>query len=741
MKKMTCFFVLVLFVMMSIIAAGYVTGMEPEEEAFFEDAVKRVDSLGILSSNNNSPVTREQFVKAMVVLSGFGSLVEQYKEQRIFSDTIPGTSWSGYINIAFEKGLIEGKKGETIRPYMQITFSEACDMIIRAIGKKVGEAGGSKSVQEARELGLTSGILLRGTDTLPKWAAAAILDRFWLGKLAKNEPEYMERINDFIYDLSSEYIIIHGTSSRDFAKTGCLLTDGGYFRLLDDKIVLKEGKKFTMFVYGDFIVKVYDEHKLLKCSTIKNIHNNTISYVDGDHLEEMLLPRGVSYFYDSTAIGYNRLGEVIKTNSVIIFDGDFEKIGHQRAIIVDPVYSAPEIVHGFQPPAYKIGNIYINERTSVIVKNGKYIKPEEIKQNDVVYEVTNIFGSNKYMEVFDDKVEGEITDVKPTILSPSVLQVNDKDYLLSPDFDVSALNNRIDSLGAEDKVTMLLGYDGKVVAVQPISYELGPFEELIVMGGTELYESISDAQVMTDQGVYNLAEGIALEPGYKYKLVVEEDTIVKVCEVLSSIEKVAVTNYIEGYLTYRSQREEGTLALHRNVDYCYNGTEKTYDELVEILQMSSSVILGYNKKGVLSYAAVYDPVYSKPEMVADGNWVAGLSVGSITFSEDYPMVREGKRITAWNLYYYDVVYEISDIWGENKYYLAIANNVTGYISTIEPSQIAPKAIVLSTGKKYEFSRHMNWKKINATLGAFSVGDGVRLIFGYDGKVIDMVSMN
>lgn len=136
-------------------------------------------------------------------------------------------------------------------------------------------------------------------------------------------------------------------------------------------------------------------------------------------------------------------------------------------------YSKPEIARG-AVTGLILGSIDMRDRPSVVrntvdnntnpatVTTGEAIGIDEIKALDVVYQVTDKSGKNRYILVIDDKVTGEITGILPNKFTPQTIQVNNVSYELGKYFNLSKLDSSADSLKIGDRVTLLLGYDGKV---------------------------------------------------------------------------------------------------------------------------------------------------------------------------------------------------------------------------------------------------------------------------------------
>lgn len=148
-------------------------------------------------------------------------------------------------------------------------------------------------------------------------------------------------------------------------------------------------------------------------------------------------------------------------DTIIKSDGDSEQTfaensgitgdSYQYAKISNPVYSKPEIVAGFSPEDKNIGSIDLSG-SLMIIKNGQFIDASEIEENDVVYQVSDVWETKRYILVVDDKVQGKITSLSPTSVG-----------IDGTIYQFKSVNNSIGMYKVDDYATLLLGYDGKVV--------------------------------------------------------------------------------------------------------------------------------------------------------------------------------------------------------------------------------------------------------------------------------------
>lgn len=168
------------------------------------------------------------------------------------------------------------------------------------------------------------------------------------------------------------------------------------------------------------------------------------------------------------------------------------------------VYSEPEVAFNFDPNTRKLGNITfkanipilrntidngVSPATSVI---GEKITLEAIKDKDVVYEVYNKLNVLIYYLVIDNKIEGKITSILPNKYAPTSIKVNDVNYDLGEYSKIEKFNSTNGSLSVEDHVSVVLGYDGKVVDAYYVEDDNNKEYAFVVDCDTKVSEATAD---------------------------------------------------------------------------------------------------------------------------------------------------------------------------------------------------------------------------------------------------------
>lgn len=328
-------------IVVAVVFTGYffINAVPSSADISYSGAAVRLRTLGIMNPEEygsnwpNGNITRGEFAKALAVASGLDDDAKSMAGPTIFPDVEPGSPLSGYINALTGKKLMPGISDGKFHPEGTINFAQVCTIMLRALGYTDSDLKGTwpkNYILKAKTLGIAGGISLNYMDSLPKWAAAVMIDGLLNTNIKKANP---------------------ADPDKTYAEASGILKDS-----------------------------------------------------------------------------------------------------YQFALISDPVYSEPQIVSNFDPKtSYRIGSISLGGDVR-IVRNGKLLSTQDIEDNDVVYEVTDVWRTKRYILVVDNKVSGEITSI-----SPKSIQIDNKDYLFS------RVGTFSQNLGVGDYATVLLGYDGKVV--------------------------------------------------------------------------------------------------------------------------------------------------------------------------------------------------------------------------------------------------------------------------------------
>lgn len=484
---------LLAFLLIFTSLGAYASISDVPSDASYADAINRITSLGIMDLSEgkfkpNDLVTREEFAKYMITVSGLQEDADLLKNTSYFSDVNIGSTYNGYVNAAVDNGFITGKPDGKFYPTENINFSQVVTALVEALDYNENDLTGTwpyNFLKKANEIGLTEDISLQSTDDVPRWAMAVLLDHLIKTPL-KNKPTVTFAEQNSLY---LETIVLETPDTSDLLGDNEIITNKGTFFVKDNQM-FEPGKKYWLGVEDDTVTNVYGSLGGTVNISVKSAVGTKVTYNDENIIKTIDLPSKTTYYYKGQLQSYGSIANLLQVNSSIVLKKNENGIGFEYGVIYDPIYSRPEIAINFDLTNNRLGAIKIDENEE-ITKNGSMIRKEDIEDKDVLYQVSDIWGINKYILVVDEKVEGEITNILPNKVSPKIVQINNVNYELGNYMDLSKINSQ-GLFKTDDSVTALLGYDGKVVDIIGTSSEDNSNFALVLDNYTKTSTAIED---------------------------------------------------------------------------------------------------------------------------------------------------------------------------------------------------------------------------------------------------------
>lgn len=471
MRKIISFILATVIICMS--AVSYAEFTDVPGNASYSYAAERMAELGIMTGDGlgafrpDEIVTREQFAKIIVVITGFEGQVSAQKGIKIFNDVDPDGWSGGYINVAYYKKYIESTSVWTFNPQDPVTYDIICRALIMALGYSDQDVSGQRPynyIDKAKDLEITEGFSLNPDDSVSRWMLAVMISRLLDTKTKGSNSTFAESKG-----LYTQCIVLANSKTLEKLSSRQILTDKGTY-YINDGIEPEIGKKYGFRILNDTITAAYDIPTEVFSLTVESILGTRITYKAGIASLNIVLPDKTVYYYNGQKVAnYDSLKGIVQPGSKIIFSYNSTKTGYEYAVIIDPIYSEPIIVENYDSSTKRIGDIDLVPSIPII-KNGEYIAPEGIYDGDVIYRVAEYDGNTKYILVTSNKIEGRISGFIPNKLSPQSIMIGNKTYEISKDMDISKITGSMDSFRINDYVVALMGYDNKIV---DLVYPLG----------------------------------------------------------------------------------------------------------------------------------------------------------------------------------------------------------------------------------------------------------------------------
>jgi hypothetical protein len=731
-KKSAVSILLVMSLIISSLVPSIVFADAPDNSA----AIIRLQQLGVVDSSItdvNSLLTRAQLAKAIAVAKDLTDEAATLSGSTIFPDVESYSELSGYVNALLSRGLMYGRPDGYFHPEGGVTYSEACIILVKLLGYTDSDVTGmwpNNYISKATDLKLNSNITLKKNENITVGVAAVMLDRLLDTNMKKTSAAEADKTFSESIGLYTDVIVYDNSDTSNSVASNEILTNSGTLYLSSPKVDFQVGGTYRVEVKDKNIIKVYGKVKETFNATIKSYIDNIISYDDNGDLKNRTLPSGTIYYYHGIKQDYSNIGSLIKTNTTIVFGYNADNTGFDYAVIKDPIYSKPQIALNFDSNSNKLGDITFESNISII-KNGHSIAKNEIENFDVVYSVTDTNGNGKYIQVFDNRIEGKITSFEANGSIPTGIKLDEKVYIYGKDMDLS----KISKFNSYDEVSVLLGYDGKtVVDIEKIDYKLQDLKEVRILENSASSSKLLTTQVVTDQGTYYLRDNLDnLEIGGQYKVYIDGDTIVKIKEKESSQDNYSVIQ-LEGLsIKYDNGNGRETLSLPQISTYYYNGSKTDYNTALRALQPCSSIVLA-KVDGKYEYGIVVDPVYSAP-IVNDINEINSEAIKDLNYTKYLYVYKDDQLMpTIDGLQYGDAVYKVSDLWNKNRYIVISDEKIVGKVLAITPNKLAPKSIQVDD-KTYNFSKYFDIKKLDKYY--VRTGSYITISLDKDGNVVDI----
>jgi hypothetical protein len=267
----------------------------------------------------------------------------------------------------------------------------------------------------------------------------------------------------------SEYVVTGNSTINSSLQTNQILTDQGLLYLNDTNLKFTLGSKYRFYLSGGKVEKIDATLNKVKNIVVTNANDNKVTYSTDNKTETMTLPDNITYYYNGEKVNYSDAKSLLQVYTTLVFGYNESNTGFDYALVVDPVYSKPEIANNVKSGDKNIGSISLSDWSN-IVRNGEYINPYDIENGEVVYQVSDLYNTNKYILVLDGTISGELTAILPSRVQPKIIQIDNKNYDISYNMDISKITSKSSNFKIGDTVQIATGYDNKVVNMD---YPLG----------------------------------------------------------------------------------------------------------------------------------------------------------------------------------------------------------------------------------------------------------------------------
>lgn len=429
------------------------------EKTLYTDSLRRMMDLGVFTPTSaqamdtDRSITREELAIVLIKATGQDEAAKLYKNTTLYSD-VPSSRFSnGHVNAAVKLGYMTALADGKFHPSQTVSFTQAAVIMGKLLGYDESSLSGSypgNYITLLENLDILDGISYTPAKALSRGQTALLLERVYETKPKGDTRPYIDTLANY----KSVTVLENNVTHPDLSYRR-ILTEKGEFYFTDALSAPEAGKKYMLRIEEGQIVKMalmglaVTEISLSKAASGKVISNDGTS---------LTLPSDATYYYGGKTASYSDVMGGIKANSSLVLGKNRD--GTAYGVLFDPLYSDPVVISGDEQGkslAARFGG-------KAIDRGGKSIDPNQIESDDVVYEVTDLWGRYGYVLVYNNAVSGTVTSIQPSKISPKSVEVDGKSYELASSFPVSKLTA---SGGIEtgDTVKILLGSDGSAVDI------------------------------------------------------------------------------------------------------------------------------------------------------------------------------------------------------------------------------------------------------------------------------------
>ncbi len=436
-----------------------------------EQAVATLESMGIVSGTGTttySPsliLTRAQVCTMIIRVMGLESSAYSYINQNLFRD-VQGAMWhAGYVNLAYQQGIINGYGNGSFGPDDDITYGQFLTMLLRLLGytdQEIGRIWPSDYVTFAEKLGIDENVSLSANDPVTRGEAAVILYNALTVKGKGANSEYYRTMGGYASSVTA--IVLNNNVSGLSAGTlqVCSIENSGatiryYYQenSVPDTFIgsyglllLNENNEAIGFIsdgnsYKDIVVAS------AKGSGITDATGNTYRI----SANTSVICNGSIYPYGTT--GHVKVNTYIGQSARFYYDADGSIAYIVLALGTDASTTVVAVASSDAPASDFFEQLSPDTEVSFIFKNGGLADAAALAMYDVAYydQMTNT------LRVSDYKVTGYIESASPSVNAAKTITISGG--------EIGVLQCAWDTLGEfklGDYVTLLLTDTGMVAA-------------------------------------------------------------------------------------------------------------------------------------------------------------------------------------------------------------------------------------------------------------------------------------
>lgn len=462
-----------------LLCAGLTLSCLPGAQAAFTDisdpdvalAAATLQGLGVVDGtggNAFSPdetLDRAQVCAMAVKAMGLTDLVNGASRKTFFSDVSPAAWYNGFINLAYERGVINGYGNGTFGPNDPITYGQLATILLRMLGYTTAEVGSVWPMDYtsfAEELGLSEGLSLDPMGTVTRAQAAILFANAMQTAVNGSTKPYYQSIQGVAS--TTEGILLDTDASQ--GESGGLLLfygldgSGGseyYTQKRPQSESLEGSVGILLFNSGGEVVGFVPESRTYLDVTVASA---TASTLKGQSGQSWRIPAGATVIADGEVYSYRTSG-YLQLNAkagqtVRLFYDESGAISHLYLGGGSAAAQIAAVASSSAAESSLARTLGLSGSSYSITKNGAAADADALARYDVGY-YDSAAGT---LRVSDWRVSGCLSSASPSLTAASTLTLSGHTF--------EVLECAWDTLGEfslGSRVTLLLTDDCKVAAV------------------------------------------------------------------------------------------------------------------------------------------------------------------------------------------------------------------------------------------------------------------------------------
>ena len=518
----------VLFMGLSFSSKAYYSDVD---SSGLEDAILSLKSFQIVSGYSDgtfkteNKLTRAEFCKLAVYAMGLQDEIDKYSSLISFSDVSAGHWAIGFINVASEKGILNGYGDGRFGPEENITYAQAATVLLRILGysaEDIGTMWPGDYIAASERLGISSDFNIAADDTITRGQAFIMLKNMMCSKKADGKSYSSSLGSKQIEDT----VILSASARSDSGKTNMLKLYGdgkvSYYSKKSGFDSFEAGMTGTIVLdaNGEAIGFLTDDTEYIEY-TLSEANASELKTLSG---KAITVSSDMTVIYDDVKTSYSSIWYNLKNGSRVNVlygeDGKAEvlfiysiKSSEEAAIVLSDFSS------GENPFAALLG---IENKEYAIYKNSVQATVYDLSKYDTAFydEDANC------LSVSDLKLTGYYERAYPNTANPSSITV------MGTDFEVlESAQSTVSKFQLGDTVTFLLTSDYKIAG----AFSPSQISQNNLLGVLETYNQNGKSSIVLPCGlelssrVYN--ENASQLVGRLVKITSAADGEVRVSEV------------------------------------------------------------------------------------------------------------------------------------------------------------------------------------------------------------------